>query len=116
MAKLAASKSSSSTKKHHPSAEDSRRKFLEYDGMVLTFDATWNDEYYQILYFLTDDTIAVKEVPMRKHGKEPSKLLLKKTKVPKNWSDLPESYPRIYLERSDDEVVEYYCPLDLKVN
>lgn len=102
-------------KNTNSSAEDSRRKFLEYDGMVLTFNSTWNDDYYQILYFLTDDTMSIKEVSINKNGKDPCKLLLKKTKVPKNWNDLPDSYPRIYLERSDEEVVEYYSPSDFKV-
>ncbi|XP_028982561.1 EF-hand domain-containing protein 1-like [Diachasma alloeum] len=115
IAKLAVSKASSSSLRKSRPQEDPRRRFLEFDGMVLTFDATWNEDFYQIMYFLTDDTIAVKEMLRPNSGKDPNRMLLKKTKIPKNWTDLPVWYPSIYLERSDEEVVEYYCPMDLKV-
>ena len=98
-----------------PVADDSRRRFLEYDGMVLLFDAVWDEDFYQILYFLTDDTISVKEIHKPNDGKDPTAMLLKKTKVPKNWKDIPSNYPGIYMERGDPEVVEYYTPKDLKV-
>lgn len=114
LAKLAASKAPSTSKKTKPQ-DDPRRRFLEFDGMVITFDATWNEDFYQIMYFLTDDTIAVKEMLRPNCGKDPNRMLLKKTKIPKNWTDLPVWYPSIYLERTDEEVVEYYCPMDLKV-
>lgn len=97
-------------------SDDSRRRFLEYDGMVLSFDATWNEDFYQIMYFLTDDTIAIREIHRPNDGKEPSAMLLKRTRVPKNWKNLPSSYPAIYLECSDPEVLEYYSPKDLKVS
>ena len=95
--------------------DDARRRFFEYDGMVLCFDATWNDEFYQIMYFLTDDTIAIREIHKPNDGKDRSSMLLKRTKVPKNWKDLPSTYPSIYLESSDSEILEYYTPQDLKV-
>ncbi|XP_014297074.2 EF-hand domain-containing protein 1 [Microplitis demolitor] len=103
----------SATRRTRPGLEDPRRRFLEFDGMVLTFDATWNEDRYQVLYFLTDDTIAVREVPVTNYGKEPSRLLLKRMRVPKNWSDVSNSFPSVYLERSDDG--EYYSPADLMV-
>ncbi|XP_063979498.1 EF-hand domain-containing protein 1-like [Diachasmimorpha longicaudata] len=115
LAKLAVSRASSSRSKKPRPEEDPRRRFLEFDGMVLTFDAIWNEDSYQIMYFLTDDTIAVKEMIRPNSGKDPNRMLLKKTKIPKNWTDLPVWYPSIYLERTDEEVVEYYCPMDLKV-
>ncbi|XP_033209842.1 EF-hand domain-containing protein 1-like [Belonocnema kinseyi] len=98
-----------------PVADDTRRRFLEYDGMVLLFDAVWDDDFYQILYFLTDDTISVKEIHTPNDGKDPVSMLLKKAKVPKNWKDLPPPYPGIYMERGDPDVVEYYTPKDLMI-
>ncbi|XP_043285106.1 EF-hand domain-containing protein 1-like [Venturia canescens] len=94
---------------------DSRRRFLEFDGMVLRFDATWNDDKYQIMYFLMDDTLAVKEVYKVNVGKDPIPLLLKRTRVPKNWKNIPSNHPSVYLEIGDNEVVEYYTPKDFKI-
>lgn len=98
-----------------PVSDDTRRRFLEYDTMVLKFEATWNNDYYQIMYFLTDDTIAVREVHQPNDGKDPTALLLKRTKVPKNWKDMPSTYPAIYMEYGDPEVTEYYTPTDLRI-
>lgn len=96
--------------------DDARRRFLEYDRMILSFDAKWNDDYYQIMYFLMDDTIAIREVHKPNNGKDPVTMLLKRMKVPKNWKYFPSSYPGIYMEYGDPEIIEYYTPKDFKVN
>lgn len=95
--------------------DDTRRRFLEYDGMILAFDATWNEDFYKVMYFLTDDTVAVSEVRRPNDGKDPGSLLLKRTKLPKNWKDIPSSYPAVYMEKGDPEVQEYYTPQDFRV-
>ncbi|OXU28876.1 hypothetical protein TSAR_000406 [Trichomalopsis sarcophagae] len=98
-------------------ADDRRYRFLEYDGMILSFDASWNDDIFKLRYFLADDTIAVCEVRRPNDGKDNERgcLLLKRMKVPKNWKDLPANYPSAYLEKSDKEIREFYSPSDLKV-
>lgn len=85
--------------------------------MILSFDASWNDDVFKLRYFLADDTIAVCEVRRPNDGKDSERgcLLLKRTKVPKNWKELPANYPSVYLEKSDEEVREFYSPSDLKV-
>jgi hypothetical protein len=97
-------------------AEDERYRFLEFDRMVLSFDALWNEDLYKIRYYLADNTISVSAL---RRPNEPKKmqgsLLLKKTKVPKNWKDLPSTYPRIYAETTDEDISQYYAPSDLKV-
>ncbi|XP_076246881.1 EF-hand domain-containing protein 1 [Calliopsis andreniformis] len=95
--------------------DDPRRRFLEYDKMVLTFTATWDEDIYRIMYFLTDDTIAVREVQKPNCGKDPVPMLLKRMKVPKDWKNLPSDYPGTYMEYGDPEVVEYYTPKDFLV-
>ncbi|CAL7943521.1 unnamed protein product [Xylocopa violacea] len=95
--------------------DDARRRFLEYDKMVLSFTATWNDDVYKIMYFLTDDTIAVREIQKPNSGKDPVPMLLKRMKVPKDWKILSSSYPAIYLEYDDPEISEYYTPKDFLV-
>ncbi|XP_029679187.1 EF-hand domain-containing protein 1-like [Formica exsecta] len=96
-------------------SEDPRRRFLEFDGMVLSFDATWNDDRYRVLYFLTDDTVAIREIHKPNDGKDPVAMLLKRTRVPKNWQSLPSWHPSIYMEYGDPEIIEYYTPRDFRV-
>ncbi|KAK0171709.1 hypothetical protein PV328_005128 [Microctonus aethiopoides] len=103
------------SKRAHLKSQDIQRRMLEYTGMVLTFEAIWNDDFYQVMYFLMDDTIMVKGIASSNDGKDPHRVLLKRMKVPKNWADVPISFPSIYLERSDEEVVEYYAPIDLMI-
>lgn len=96
--------------------DDTRRRFLEYDRMILSFNAKWNDDFYQIMYFLMDDTIAIRELHKPNNGKDPVIMLLKRVKVPKNWKNFPSSYPGIYMEYGDHEIIEYYTPKDFKVS
>ncbi|KAK5646680.1 hypothetical protein RI129_005144 [Pyrocoelia pectoralis] len=106
-----------------PPADDKLRRFLEYDGKVLNFKAVWDtrDEEFgelrlhNVLYFLADDTIAVKEVNDKNSGRDPFPLLLRRTKVPKVYTDIPTTYPAVYMEKSDAEVTEYYQPKDFLV-
>lgn len=48
---------------------------------------------YEILYFLSDDTVAVKEVHTKNNGRDPFPQLLRKTKLPKVF--LMKYYKRI---------------------
>ena len=95
--------------------DDSRRRFLEYNGMVLSFDATWNEGRYKVMYFLMDDTVAIREIHEPNDGKDPVAMLLKRMRVPKNWQHLPSWHPSIYMEYGDPEIVEYYTPRDFTV-
>ncbi|XP_022820957.1 EF-hand domain-containing protein 1-like [Spodoptera litura] len=104
--------------------EDHLLRFLQYDGKVLSFDVVWDDrdsafgelKDYKLLYFLQDDTIAVKEIHDGKGGKDPFPMLLKKTKLPKKWKEKPVAFPSTVLETTEEEVTtEYYAPQDLIV-
>ncbi|EZA47764.1 EF-hand domain-containing protein [Ooceraea biroi] len=94
--------------------DDPRRRFLQYDGMVLSFDATWNGDRYRVMYFPTDDTVAIGEIHERNDGKDPVPMLLRRTRVPKDWKNLPARHPSIYMEYGDPEVVEYCTPRDFR--
>ncbi|KAJ8920916.1 hypothetical protein NQ315_015709 [Exocentrus adspersus] len=106
-----------------PPADDKLRRFLEYDGKILKFKAVWDDREnehgemrkFELLYFLCDDTVSVKEVHEKNDGRDPYPVLLRKTKLPKRYTDTPVTYPAIYLELSDAEVTEYYQPKDFLV-
>ncbi|XP_023949094.2 EF-hand domain-containing protein 1-like [Bicyclus anynana] len=105
------------------SQADRLQRFLEYEGKVLTFNVVWDNRdaefgeltEYKMLYFLQDDTIAIKELHDGKGGKDPFPLLLKKRKLPKNWKERPVSFPSIALETTEEEITEYYAPMDLIV-
>ncbi|KAH9634053.1 hypothetical protein HF086_001255 [Spodoptera exigua] len=90
--------------------------------MVSHFDVVWDDrdsafgelKDYKLLYFLQDDTIAIKEIHDGKGGKDPFPLLLRKTKLPKKWKEKPVAFPSTVLETTEEEVTtEYYAPQDL---
>lgn len=96
--------------------KDTKGQFLKYDRMVLLFDATWNDDRYRLMYFLSDDTMAISEVHQRNDGKDPVGLLLRRMRVPKDWRNLPPSWqPTVRRERGDLGIVEYYSPQDFRV-
>ncbi|CAH0600471.1 unnamed protein product [Chrysodeixis includens] len=104
--------------------DDQLLRFLQYDGKVLCFDVVWDDrdsafgslKEYKLLYFLQDDTIAIKEIHDGKGGKDPFPMLLKKTKLPKKWKEKPVTFPSTVLETTEEEVTtEYYAPKDLIV-
>jgi hypothetical protein len=68
------------------------KKYLNNDGKVLSFDAIWNDtsfaggiNEYKINYFLANDTVEIKEIHKPNNGKRPFPLLLKKSRLPKNF-------------------------------
>lgn len=70
---------------------------------------------YKLYYFLENDTIAVRELKENREGRDHFPMLLKRTKLPKNWKQRPVTYPSCYMEISDVEVNEYYQPKDLIV-
>ena len=43
-------------------------------------------KFYSIYYFLCDDCIQIK---LHETDQEPARILLKKIKVPKRWTDIP---------------------------
>lgn len=67
--------------------ENKLGKFLKYDNLCLKFDAYWDDRDSPsgdihnliVLYYLSDDTIQINEVPRRA---KPS-VLYKRLKLPK---------------------------------
>jgi len=102
------------------------RKYVEYYGMVLRFYALWDDRDsfngrlipHIIHYYLTDDTVEVtlvREKNIGSEGNTRTNIIIKRMKVPKNWHALPADFQGAYLERSDQEVTDYYRPHDFVV-
>ncbi|KAM8752871.1 EF-hand domain-containing family member C2 [Rhynchonycteris naso] len=66
-------------------------KFLEYDKKVLRFFCLWDDtdslfgDRRQLIlhYFLSDDTIEIRELLPRNSGRDPKSLFLERRKLPK---------------------------------
>jgi EF-hand domain-containing protein 1 len=107
---------------HHktPSSDDKLRRFLEYSGMVLCFDCVLDETdrpggeliSFKMYFYLEDDTVAIKELPENQQGRDGFALLLKRTKLPKNWQKKPADFPAIIFNVSDAEVEEFYKPKD----
>ncbi|NXE94337.1 EFHC2 protein, partial [Menura novaehollandiae] len=71
---------------------DTLKQFLEYDGQVLGFSCVWNDpespssgpRELVLRYYLSDDTIDIREVLPENSGRDAVPLFLKRDKLPKN--------------------------------
>lgn len=88
-------------------------QYLGKDRQVLSFKVLWDDRslegdvnYFEMNYFLADDTVEVKEMNKNNSGKEPFPLLLRRGKLPK--TPLMTFYPGMTLEKE-----EFYGPNDL---
>lgn len=110
---------------HHktPSSDDKLRRFLEFSGMVLSFDCVLDETdrpggeliSFKMYFYLEDDTVAIKERPENQQGRDGFVMLLKRTKLPKNWQKKPADFPAIAFNVSDAEVEEYYQPKDFMI-
>ena len=87
--------------------------YLENDRKVLSYKILWNDtsydggeKHYVLNYFLSDQTIEVKEVRVPNSGIDAFPMLLKRMKVPK--TPVLTHYPSMSLRKED-----YYQPTDL---
>lgn len=111
--------------KHHQtqSSDDKLRRFLEFSGMVLSFDCVQDETdrpggeliSFKLFFYLEDDTVAIKELPENQQGRDGFALLLKRTKLPKNWQKKPSDFPAAVLNMSDAEVDEFYQPKDFMI-
>ena len=89
--------------------------YLENDRKVLSFKVLWDDtsydggeKQYVLNYFLSDQTIEVKEVRVANSGIDDFPMLLKRMKVPKD--PVLTHYPSMSLKKED-----FYLPTDLVV-
>uniref|UniRef100_H0VRE5 EF-hand domain-containing family member C2 n=1 Tax=Cavia porcellus TaxID=10141 RepID=H0VRE5_CAVPO len=70
---------------------DTLKQFLEYDGKVLRFFCVWDDsaslfgERRELVlhYFLSDDTIEIKEILPENSGRDTRSFFLRRSKLPK---------------------------------
>ena len=75
------------------------KKLMEFNNKALGFKCVWDDRHdendelrkYELFYYLQDDCVEVKEIHGVKSGRDPFTLLLRKTRLPKNWKDLPSN-------------------------
>jgi hypothetical protein len=104
-------------------SDDKLRRFLEYSGMVLCFDSVLDEtdrpggEFisFKLYFYLEDDSVAIKELPENQQGRDGFPLLLKRTKLPKNWQKKPLDFPAVVFDVSAAEVEEYYSPKDFMI-
>ncbi|CAG7722699.1 unnamed protein product [Allacma fusca] len=110
-------------KPHAPKniCNDIRYKFLQYGNKALKFCCVWDDREasygrlrkMELTYYLSDDMVEVRELLEPNCGHDP--LLLHKTKLPKDWKDLPTDFPSAYMEPTVRDRVEYYKAKDFYI-
>lgn len=96
------------------------QKFLKNDGHVLRFYCVWHDEKmlgesrpYVLHYFLADDTVEVMEVKQANSGRDPFPALLKRSKLPKVYSETAPDLSNI--GDNARAKVQFYTEQDIKV-
>jgi len=99
---------------------ENTQKFLTHDGKVLRFYARWDDDKmygerrpYILHYFLADDTVEVQEIAAPNSGRDPFPSLLKRQKLPKDYSEYAPDLSRIGVDT--DAKVRYYTDADFRV-
>jgi hypothetical protein len=88
--------------------------FLDNDRRVLSFAIMWEDtsydggdKYYRLNYFLSDNTVEVKEIHKANNGSYPFQMLIKRQKLSK--SPVLTHYPNMNMRP-----IEYYTPVDFR--
>lgn len=90
------------------------KSFLDNDRRVLSFSILWEDnsydggdKYYTLNFFLSDNSVEVKEINTQNSGRTPFPKLLKRQKLAKR--PLLTHYPGMSLKKE-----EYYGPEDIQ--
>lgn len=63
---------------------------------------------FKLYYNVEDDTVTIRELPENQQGRDGFPLLLKRTKLPKNWRKKPIDFASIIFNTSDADVDEFY--------
>jgi len=89
------------------------KSFLDNDRKVLSLNVLWNDtsydgglKFYKANYYLSDDTMEIKELKQVNSGTENFSMMLKRMKVPR--SPILTPCPALSLRKE-----EHYRPIDL---
>lgn len=67
---------------------------------------------FKLYYHLEDDTVVIKELPENQQGRDGFPLLLKRTKLPKNWR---KNSTTVGFDSSNADFDEYYTLRDFMV-
>jgi len=91
------------------------QSFTQNDRKVLSFAIRWNDtsydggeKFYTLNFFLSDNSVEVKEINKSNSGRYPFPMLLKRQKLAKQ--PIMTHCPGMSLRTED-----YYMPEDLKI-
>nr|CAD7430589.1 unnamed protein product [Timema monikensis] len=84
--------------KHPNNAVDTLRQFLAHDRQVLRFYGYWDDREslhgllhnLEIYYYLSDDTMEIKEVIPPNSGRDAGYMFMRRAKLRKTYTSLPQ--------------------------
>lgn len=107
--------------KHIHQGIEATQKFLNHDGKVLRFYCQWNDDKmygekrpYILHYYLADDTVEIQEVQQPNSGRDPFPTLLKRSKLPVNWTEASPDVSKLGITKEEMHS-RYYAAADLRV-
>jgi len=63
-------------------------------------------------YYLSDDTMELVEVRFDNDGQDPFPMFMSRHRCPKNRDDIEADFPLGAMEITDEEVKEYFTPVD----
>lgn len=66
-------------------------------------------------YYLADDTMEILEVRVENDGYEPFPVFMVRHRCPKDCNDIERDFPAGVMEITDEEVKEYFSPVDFKI-
>lgn len=107
--------------KHMHQGTEATQKFLNHDGKVLRFYCQWNDDKmygekrpYILHYFLADETVEISEVQQPNSGRDPFPTLLRRSKLPVNWTDSSPDVNKLGITKEESNS-RCYNAADLRV-
>jgi len=66
-------------------------------------------------YYLSDDTMELVEVRFDNDGQDPFPMYMSRHHCPKNRDDIEPDFPLGSMEITDEEVKEYFAPVDFSI-
>jgi len=68
-----------------------------------------------VKYYLSDDTVELVEVRFENDGQDPFPMFMSRHRCPKNRDDIESDFPLGAMEITDEEVKEYFSPVDFAI-
>ena len=94
--------------------KDTLAQYKAFDGVVLRFYAIWDTSKklygetrkYTVNYFLSDDTVEVRESHEKNSGRDPFPYMLKRNRLPRDWQSAPHVPDKVHGRNAEKYLTE----------